>query len=157
AFRDEDHLMQTLERMVARVGRRIDASSPLVDARLPDGSRLNAIVPPLALKGPCLSIRRFGGRPLLMEDLLRFEALTGEMAYFLEAAVQARLNIVVAGGTGSGKTTLLNALSSFIPDGERVVTIEDAAELQLQQRHVVPLETRPPNVDGREGVSTRDL
>ncbi len=156
-FRDTEHLMQILERIAARVGRRIDDSSPMLDARLPDGSRVNAIIPPLALKGPSLSIRRFGSAPLTLDDLLRFQALTPEMASFLEGAVRAKLNIIVSGGTGSGKTTLLNTLSRFIPEGDRVVTIEDAAELRLQQRHVVPLETRPPNVDGKGGVSTRDL
>ncbi len=156
-FRDDGHLMQVIERIAARVGRRIDDSSPMLDARLPDGSRVNAVIPPLSLKGPILSIRRFGAAPLTLEDLLRLKALTPEMAVFLEGAVRAKLNVVVSGGTGSGKTTLLNTLSGFIPGGERVVTIEDAAELRLQQRHVVPLETRPANVDGKGGVSTRDL
>jgi pilus assembly protein CpaF len=156
-FRDADHLLQVLDRIVSRVGRRLDDSSPMVDARLPDGSRVNAVIPPLSLKGPALSIRRFGARPLTLEDLLAFQALTPEMALLLEAAVRARLNVVVSGGTGSGKTTLLNALSRFIPDGERVITIEDAAELRLQQRHVLPLETRPPNLDGKGGVGMRDL
>jgi pilus assembly protein CpaF len=156
-FRDDEHLLQIIERIAARVGRRIDDSSPMLDARLPDGSRVNAIIPPLALKGPTLSIRRFGATPLTLDDLLRFKALTPEMAQFLEGAVRAKLNVIVSGGTGSGKTTLLNTLSRFIPDGERVVTIEDAAELRLQQRHIVPLETRPPNVDGKGAVTTRDL
>jgi pilus assembly protein CpaF len=156
-FRDETHLLQMIERIAARVGRRIDDSSPMLDARLADGSRVNAIIPPLALKGPTLSIRRFGAAPLTLEDLLRFHALTPEIAQFLEGAVRSKLNVVVSGGTGSGKTTLLNTLSRFIPDGDRIVTIEDAAELRLQQRHVVPLETRPPNVDGKGAVSTRDL
>jgi pilus assembly protein CpaF len=156
-FRDADHLLQVIDRIVSRVGRRVDESSPMVDARLPDGSRVNAVVPPLALKGPTLSIRRFGARPLSLEDLLRARALTPEMAALLEAAVGARLNVVVSGGTGSGKTTLLNVLSRFIPPRERIITIEDAAELRLQQRHVIPLETRPPNVEGKYGVSMRDL
>src|SRR5579883_1051393 len=156
-FRDDRHILQVIDRIVSKVGRRVDESSPMVDARLPDGSRVNAIIPPLALKGPSLSIRRFGTAPLTLEDLLRFQALTPEMASFLEGAVRSKLNIIVSGGTGSGKTTLLNTLSRFIPEGERVVTIEDAAELRLQQRHVVPLETRAPNVDGKGGVSTRDL
>jgi pilus assembly protein CpaF len=156
-FRDQDHLLQIIERIVSRVGRRIDESNPLVDARLPDGSRVNAIVPPLALKGPTLSIRRFGTQPLRMEDLLKFQTLTPEMALLLEAAVKCRLNIIISGGTGSGKTTLLNALSRMIPENERIVTIEDAAELNLQQRHVVPLETRAANIDGKGAVTTRDL
>jgi pilus assembly protein CpaF len=156
-FRDNDHLLQIIERIVSRVGRRIDDSHPLVDARLPDGSRVNAIVPPLALKGPTLSIRRFGAEQLQLEDLLRLQAVTPEMAVFFEAAVRGRLNIVISGGTGSGKTTLLNALSRLIPNDERIVTIEDAAELKLQQRHVVPLETRPENMDGKGAVTMRDL
>jgi len=156
-FRDDDHLLQIIERIVARVGRRIDDTSPMVDARLPDGSRVNAIIPPLALKGPCLSIRRFGTRPLALADLLHHQALTEEMAEFLESAIKARLNVIVSGGTGSGKTTLLNVLSSFIPPRERIITLEDAAELRLQQKHVVPLETRPASLDGRGGVAMRDL
>lgn len=156
-FRDDAHALQILDRIVSRVGRRIDESSPMVDARLQDGSRVNAVIPPLALKGPTICIRRFGTKALSMEDLLRFHALTAEMVMFLEAAVKGRLNIIISGGTGSGKTTLLNSLSRFIPDHERIVTIEDAAELQLQQRHVVPLETRPPNIEGKAAVSTRDL
>ncbi len=156
-FRDDDHLLQIIERIVARVGRRIDDTSPMVDARLPDGSRVNAIIPPLALKGPCLSIRRFGTRPLALADLLHHQALTEEMAEFLESAIKARLNVIVSGGTGSGKTTLLNVLSSFIPPRERIITLEDAAELRLQQQHVVSLETRPASIDGRGGVAMRDL
>ncbi len=156
-FRDNDHLLQIIERIVSRVGRRIDDTNPLVDARLPDGSRVNAIIPPLALKGPTLSIRRFGTRALELEDLLKFNALTPEMAVFFEAAVKGRLNILISGGTGSGKTTLLNALSRLIPGDERIVTIEDAAELKLQQRHVVPLEARPANIEGKGGVTMRDL
>jgi pilus assembly protein CpaF len=155
-FRDADHLMLVIERIVARVGRRLDDSSPMVDARLPDGSRVNAVIPPLALKEPTLSIRRFG-RQLALDDFLRYRALTPEMAMLMEAAVVGKLNVMVSGGAGSGKTTLLNALSGFIPAGERVVTIEDAAELRLQGRHVVPLETRPPNSDGHNGVTMRDL
>jgi pilus assembly protein CpaF len=156
-FRDDAHLLQVIDRIVARVGRRVDDDCPMVDARLPDGSRVNAVIPPLALRGPTLSVRRFGATPLTLDDLLGFRALTPEMAVLLEGAVRARLNVVVSGGTGSGKTTLLNVLSAFIPEGERVVTVEDAAELRLQQRHVVPLEARPPNVEGKRGVSMRDL
>jgi pilus assembly protein CpaF len=156
-FRDEEHLMEIIRRIVHKVGRHVSKASPMVDARLPDGSRINAIVPPLALRGPVLSIRRFGVRPLRLDDLLQLGTLAREIAWLLEAAAKARLNILVSGGTGSGKTTLLNVLSSFIPDGERVITIEDAAELQLQQRHVVSLETRPPNIEGAGAVSMRDL
>jgi pilus assembly protein CpaF len=156
-FRDDDHLLQIIERAVSRVGRRIDETSPMVDARLPDGSRLNAIIPPLSLKGPALSVRRFNAVPLTVERLVELKALTPEMVALFEAAVRGRLNVIVSGGTGSGKTTLLNALSGYVPDGERVITIEDAAELRLQQRHVLPLETRPPNVEGKNGVSIRDL
>src|SRR5437762_3101065 len=156
-FRDNDHLMQIIDRIVSKVGRRVDETSPMVDARLPDGSRVNAIIPPLALDGASLSIRRFGANPLKLEDLLNFKAFTPEMAMVMEAAIKARLNIVISGGTGCGKTTLLNTLSSFIPHDERVVTIEDAAELQLQQDHVVRLETRPPNIEGKGAVMTRDL
>jgi pilus assembly protein CpaF len=156
-FRDDAHLMQIIDRIVSRVGRRIDESSPMVDARLTDGSRVNAIIPPLALDGPVLSIRRFGRTPLMVEDLIRIGSFTAEAADLLCAMVKARLNILVSGGTGSGKTTLLNCLSSFIPDNERIVTIEDSAELQLQQPHVVRLETRPPNIEGRGEVTQRDL
>jgi pilus assembly protein CpaF len=156
-FRDNKHLMQIIDRMVSKVGRRIDETSPMVDARLPDGSRINAIIPPLALDGPCLSIRRFGSNPLKLEDLLNLKAFTPEMAMLMEAAIKARLNIIISGGTGCGKTTLLNTLSSFIPAEERIITIEDAAELQLQQEHVVRLETRPPNIEGKGEVTTRDL
>jgi pilus assembly protein CpaF len=156
-FRDNDHLLQIIDRIVSRIGRRLDETSPMVDARLPDGSRVNAVIPPLALKGPTLSIRRFGARPLTLEDLLGSRALTPEMALLLEAAVKARLNVIVSGGTGSGKTTLLNVLARFIPGHERVITIEDAAELRLQQRHVVPLETRAAGVDGKGEVGMRDL
>jgi pilus assembly protein CpaF len=156
-FRDNDHLMQIIDRIVSKVGRRVDETSPMVDARLPDGSRVNAIIPPLALDGPSLSIRRFGANPLKLEDLLNFKAFTPEMAMLMEAAIKARLNVVISGGTGSGKTTLLNTLSAFIPHDERIVTIEDAAELQMQQDHVVRLETRPANIEGKGQVNTRDL
>src|SRR2546430_919233 len=156
-FRDNDPLMQIIDRIVSKVGRRVDETSPMVDARLPDGSRVNAIIPPLALDGPTMSIRRFGSNPLKLEDLLNFKAFSPEMAMLMEAAIKARLNIVISGGTGCGKTTLLNTLSSFIPHDERVITIEDAAELQLQQDHVVRLETRPPNIEGKGQVNTRDL
>lgn len=156
-FRDNDHLLQIIDRIVSKVGRRVDETSPMVDARLPDGSRVNAIIPPLALDGASLSIRRFGSNPLKLEDLLNYKAFTPEMAMLMEAAIKARLNIIISGGTGCGKTTLLNTLSSFIPHDERIVTIEDAAELQLQQDHVVRLETRPPNIEGKGQVTTRDL
>ncbi|HTU90556.1 MAG TPA: CpaF family protein [Gemmataceae bacterium] len=156
-FRDNDHLLQIIDRIVSKVGRRVDETSPMVDARLPDGSRVNAIIPPLALDGPSVSIRRFGTNPLKLEDLLNYKAFTPEMAMLMEACIKARLNIVISGGTGCGKTTLLNTLSSFIPHEERIVTIEDAAELQLQQDHVVRLETRPPNIEGKGSVTTRDL
>src|SRR5881296_1395960 len=156
-FRDNEHLLQIIDRIVSKVGRRVDETSPMVDARLPDGSRVNAIIPPLALDGPSMSIRRFGANPLKLEDLLNYKAFTPEMAMLLEAAIKARLNIVISGGTGCGKTTLLNTLSSFIPSDERLITIEDAAELQLQQEHIVRLETRPPNIEGKGQVTTRDL
>jgi pilus assembly protein CpaF len=156
-FRDNEHLLQIIDRIVSKVGRRVDETSPMVDARLPDGSRFNAIIPPLALDGSTVSIRRFGANPLKLEDLLNYKAFTPEMAMLLEACIKARLNIVISGGTGCGKTTLLNTMSSFIPSDERVITIEDAAELQLQQDHVVRLETRPPNIEGKGAVTTRDL
>ncbi len=156
-FRDNAHLMQIIERIVSKVGRRIDESSPYVDARLPDGSRVNAIIPPLALDGPVLSIRRFGQEPLTMRDLLRLETLDERMALLLEAAVQTRLNILLSGGTGTGKTTLLNVLSAYIPEDERLVSIEDSAELHLKREHVVRLETRPPNLEGRGEVTSREL
>src|SRR5437660_3907643 len=156
-FRDNDHLMQIIDRIVSKVGRRVDETSPMVDARLPDGSRFNAIIPPLALDGPTVSIRRFGANPLKLEDLLNYKAFTPEMAMLMEACIKARLNVLISGGTGCGKTTLLNTLSSFIPNDERVITIEDAADLQLQQEHVVRLETRPPNIEGKGAVTTRDL
>jgi pilus assembly protein CpaF len=155
-FRDTDHLLQIIDRIVSKVGRRVDETSPMVDARLPDGSRVNAVIPPISLDGPSLSIRRFGTNPLKLEDLLNYKAFTPEMAMLMEACIKARLNILISGGTGCGKTTLLNTLSSFIPGDERVVTIEDAAELQLQQDHVVRLETRPPNIEGKGQVNTRD-
>src|SRR6516162_5252168 len=156
-FRDNDHLLQIIDRIVSKVGRRVDETSPMVDARLPDGSRVNAIIPPLALDGASMSIRRFGANPLNLEDLLNYKAFTPEMAMLMEACMKARLNVIISGGTGCGKTTLLNTLSSFIGHDERVVTIEDAAELQLQQDHVVRLETRPPNIEGKGSVTTRDL
>jgi pilus assembly protein CpaF len=156
-FRDNAHLMQVIERIVSAVGRRVDESSPMVDARLKDGSRINAIIPPLALDGPVLSIRRFAVDPFKMADLLQFGALTEQLAEVLRGAVQARLNILVSGGTGAGKTTMLNILSNYIPATERIVTIEDSAELQLQQDHVVRLETRPANIEGAGGVAARDL
>ena len=156
-FHDDDHLMTIIERIVSPLGRRIDESSPLVDARLADGSRVNAIVPPLSLIGPCVTIRKFTKNPLSIDNLVGFGTLSEEMAEFLEACVKARLNIMVSGGTGSGKTTTLNVLSSFIPDQERIVTIEDAAELRLQQQHVVTLESRPANLEGRGAITIRDL
>jgi pilus assembly protein CpaF len=156
-FRDDRHLLQIIERIVSKVGRRIDESSPYVDARLPDGSRVNAIIPPLALDGPALSIRRFGMEPLKMNDLLRLGTLDNRIAHVLQGAVKTRLNILISGGTGSGKTTLLNVLSEYIPHEERLVTIEDSAELHLKQEHVVRLETRPPNIEGRGEVTQRDL
>ncbi len=157
AFRDNGHLMQIIDRIVSKVGRRVDEVCPMVDARLQDGSRVNAIIPPLALDGACVSIRRFGTNPLKLEDLLNYKAFTPEMVMLLEGAIKARLNIVIAGGTGSGKTTLLNTLSSFISNADRIVTIEDAAELQLQQDHVVRLETRPPNIEGKGAITATDL
>ncbi|HHY39693.1 MAG TPA: CpaF family protein [Syntrophaceticus sp.] len=156
-FRDDAHILRVMEKIVSPLGRRIDESSPMVDARLRDGSRVNAIIPPLALNGPTLTIRKFSKDPFQIADLIRFGTLSGEMAKFLEACVKARLNIIVSGGTGSGKTTTLNVLSSFIPEGERIITIEDAAELQLHQTHWVRLETRPPNMEGKGAVTIRDL
>ncbi len=156
-FRDNQHLLQIIDRIVSKVGRRVDEVCPMVDARLTDGSRVNAIIPPLALDGAAVSIRRFGSNPLKLEDLLNFKAFTPEMVMLLEGAIKARLNMIIAGGTGSGKTTLLNTLSSFIPSHERIVTIEDAAELQLQQEHVVRLETRPPNIEGKGAITATDL
>jgi pilus assembly protein CpaF len=157
AFNDDKHLLQIIQRIVSRVGRRVDETSPMVDARLPDGSRVNAIIPPLALDGCLLSIRRFGSKPLLIADLLAKQAITQEMVQFLSACAKARVNMLISGGTGGGKTTLLNALSAFIPNHERLATIEDAAELRLQQPHVVRMETRPANIEGTGEVTTRDL
>src|SRR5438046_5765935 len=156
-FRDQEHLMQVIDRIVSPVGRRLDRDAPMVDARLPDGSRVNAIVAPLAVRGPCLSIRRFGRDPYRIDNLLAFGALTPQMVRYLAAAIQGRLNMIISGGTGAGKTTLLNCLTSFISHQERVVTIEDSAELQLQQPHVVPLETRTPDLDGKGEITQRDL
>lgn len=156
-FKDDEHLMRVIERIVSSVGRRIDESSPMVDARLQDGSRVNAIIPPLSIDGPVLSIRRFGSEPLRMSALIENQALTKDIADMLQMCVNARLNCLISGGTGAGKTTLLNALSAFIPEDERIVTIEDSAELQLQQPHTVRLETRPPNIEGRGEVTQRDL
>nr|WP_229725105.1 CpaF family protein [Paenibacillus abyssi] len=156
-FRDDEHVMQIIDKIVAPIGRRVDESSPMVDARLPDGSRVNVIIPPLALKGPSITIRKFSQDPFTIKDLIRCGTVTREMATFLEACVKARLNIFVSGGTGSGKTTTLNVLSSFIPSDERIITIEDAAELQLSQEHVISLESRPPNIEGKGAVTIRDL
>jgi pilus assembly protein CpaF len=156
-FRDDEHVMNIIDKIVAPIGRRIDESSPMVDARLPDGSRVNAIIPPLALNGPTITIRKFSKDPLKIDDLINFGTMTREMAIFLEACVKAKLNIFVSGGTGSGKTTTLNVLSSFIPTDERIITIEDAAELQLWQDHVISLESRPANIEGKGAVTIRDL
>ncbi|VBB16602.1 CpaF family protein [Burkholderia stabilis] len=156
-FYDDAHLMKVIEKIVSRVGRRIDESSPMVDARLPDGSRVNAIIPPSAIDGPLMSIRRFAVNPLKMDDLTRFHSLTPPMAELLDALSRAKVNVLVSGGTGSGKTTLLNILSGYIPRNERIVTIEDAAELQLQQPHVLRLETRPPNIEGKGEITQRTL
>ncbi len=156
-FRDAAHVSHIIEKIVAPLGRRIDESMPMVDARLPDGSRVNAIIPPLALNGPTITIRKFAREPYTIDDLIKFGTLTVEMATFLEAAVRGRLNIFVSGGTGSGKTTTLNVLSAFIPPGERIVTIEDAAEIQLRQEHVITLESRPPNIEGKGEITIRDL
>jgi len=157
AFSDEPHLRRTIDKIVARVGRRVDESSPMVDARLPDGSRVNAVVPPLALDGSLLTIRKFATDPYQIEDLVGLGTLNSSVAEFLSAAVRGRLNILVSGGTGAGKTTTLNVLSSFIPEDERIITIEDAAELQLHQEHVLRLEARPPNIEGRGEIRVRDL
>ena len=157
SFKDDEHLRRVIERIVSTVGRRIDEAQPMVDARLQDGSRVNAIIPPLAIDGPVLSIRRFGTDPLKMPQLIQNGALTKEVAILFEMCVRARLNMLISGGTGAGKTTLLNALSAYIPADERIVTIEDSAELQMQQPHVVRLETRPPNIEGKGEVAQRDL
>jgi pilus assembly protein CpaF len=157
AFQNDDHVMRIIDRIIAPIGRRIDESSPMVDARLTDGSRVNAIIPPLSLVGPVLTVRKFAVSPLTTDDLVRFGTATPQMFDFLNACVHARLNIFVSGGTGSGKTTLLNVLSSFIPNDERIITIEDAAELQLRQEHVVTLEARPPNIEGKGAIPIREL
>lgn len=156
-FKDDTHLRKIIDKIVSTVGRRIDESSPMVDARLPDGSRVNAIIPPLSIEGPMLSIRRFAKDPLELEDLITLETLTPEIGQILSGIVKARLNVLISGGTGSGKTTLLNVFSRFIPEQERIITIEDAAELQLKQEHVVRLETRPPNIEGQGEITQRDL
>jgi len=156
-FNDDKHLMQIIERIVAAVGRRVDEQNPMVDARMQDGSRFNAIIPPLALDGPCVSIRRFGTIPITAEDLVALGSCPRPLLEVLRGAVKSKLNIIISGGTGSGKTTLLNVLSSFIPDGERIITIEDSAELQLQQNHVVRLETRPKNLEGKGEITQREL
>jgi pilus assembly protein CpaF len=156
-FQNDDHVMRIIDRIIAPIGRRVDESSPMVDARLTDGSRVNAIIPPLSLVGPVLTIRKFAASPFTVDDLVRFGTATPEMFEFLRACVEARLNIFVSGGTGSGKTTTLNVLSSFIPNDERIVTIEDAAELQLRQEHVVTLESRPPNIEGKGAIPIREL
>jgi pilus assembly protein CpaF len=156
-FQNDEHVMKIIQRIIAPIGRRVDESSPMVDARLADGSRVNAIIPPLSLVGPVITIRKFSATPFTVEDLIRFGTSTTEMFEFLEACVKARLNIFVSGGTGSGKTTMLNILSSFIPDDERIVTIEDAAELQLRQEHVITLESRPSNIEGKGAIPIREL
>ncbi len=156
-FGSERHLLQVIDRIVAQTGRRIDESSPMVDARLPDGSRVNAIIPPLAITGPSLTIRKFSREPLSMDDLVSFGSLSHQAAAFLEACVEGKLNVLISGGTGTGKTTLLNVLSSFIPERERIITIEDAAELKLVQRHVISLEARPSNIEGKGAITIRDL
>src|SRR4030088_37195 len=157
SFKDSGHLMQIIERIVSRVGRRVDESSPMVDARPPDGPRVNAIIPPLAIDGPCLSIRRFGREPVTAANMTENQSLTEGMLELLSAMVKGRLNILISGGTGAGKTTLLNVLSGYIPNSDRIVTIEDAAELQLKQEHIVRLETRPPNIEGKGAVRQRQL
>lgn len=156
-FRDDEHVLHIIDKIVSPIGRRIDESMPMVDGRLPDGSRVNAIIHPLSLKGPCITIRKFSKEPYSIHDLIKFKTLTPNMAKFIEACVKGRLNIIISGGTGSGKTTTLNVLSSFIPNDDRIVTIEDAAELQLNQQHVITLETRPPNIEGKGSITIRDL
>jgi pilus assembly protein CpaF len=156
-FESDEHLMRIIDRIVAPLGRRIDESSPMVDARLPDGSRVNAVIPPIALVGPTLTVRKFSRTPFTVQDLINFGTLTPEAVEFLRACVVSRINVIISGGTGSGKTTLLNVLSGFIPDDERIITIENAAELQLRQEHVVTLESRPPNIEGRGTITIRDL
>jgi pilus assembly protein CpaF len=156
-FVDDAHLLRIIDKIVSQVGRRVDEASPMVDARLPDGSRVNAIIPPLALRGPTLTIRKFSRDPYTMDDLINFSTLTAKSAHFLAACVQGKLNVLVSGGTGTGKTTTLNALSAYIPGDERIITIEDAAELQLQQEHVITLEARPPNIEGQGEVKIREL
>jgi pilus assembly protein CpaF len=156
-FENNDHVMRVIDRIVAPLGRRIDESSPYVDARLPDGSRVNAVIPPISLVGPTLTIRKFSKNPITVEQLIQFGSITAEAIQFLKACVEARLNVLISGGTGSGKTTLLNVMSGFIPDDERIITIENAAELQLRQEHVVTLESRPPNIEGRGEITIRDL
>ena len=156
-FRDDNHIMHTIDKIISPLGRRVDESSPMVDGRLPDGSRVNVIIPPLSIKGPTITIRKFAVDPYTLDDLITFGTLTHDIARILKASVRGRINIIVAGGTGSGKTTLLNVISSFIPENERIVTIEDAAELQLKQEHVVSLESRPPNIEGKGHVAIRDL
>lgn len=156
-FESNDHVMRVIDRIVAPLGRRIDESSPYVDARLPDGSRVNAVIPPISLVGPTLTIRKFSKNPITVEQLIQFGSITNEVVQFLKACVEARLNVLISGGTGSGKTTLLNVMSGFIPDDERIITIENAAELQLRQEHVVTLESRPPNIEGRGEITIRDL
>ena len=156
-FQNDDHVMRIIDRIIAPIGRRVDESSPMVDARLTDGSRVNAIIPPLSLVGPVITIRKFSASPFTVDDLIRFGTATADMFDFLKACVEARLNVFVSGGTGSGKTTTLNVLSSFIPNDERIITIEDAAELQLRQEHVVTLESRPPNIEGKGAIPIREL
>jgi pilus assembly protein CpaF len=156
-FDNDEHVRRIIDRIVSPLGRHVDESSPICDARLPDGSRVNIVIPPISLVGPCITIRKFSKTPLTIDDLVRFGSMTPEIAEFLRACVLARLNCVVSGGTGSGKTTLLNVLSGFIPDDERIVTVEDAAELQLRQEHVVRLEARPPNIEGKGAITIRDL
>ena len=156
-FKDDEHVMRVIDRIISPLGRRCDESQPYVDARLPDGSRVNAVIPPISLMGPVITIRKFSKTPLQPDDLVRFGSITPAMVEFLKACVQVQLNVIVSGGTGSGKTTLLNVLSSFIPNDERIITIEDAAELQLRQEHVIPLESRPANIEGKGRISIRDL